>query len=224
MQDDEGQIAEAHSVCAGLDYPGSGPEHAHLAGERPRAFCRRHRRGGAGRVPAGRAWRGSSRRSRPRTRSRGCWPQARTQHRSTGLPLGRGDKDLAEVLSSGRERASASPTPSGEREARRADALPHGRLPRPRGPRGRSARPTPTAGPTSSSSGSRSPTRWPTGPSSRPPAPRRCGGRHARRRPARGRGRPRRARPGRAHVLREPRLRAAPRPRRPTSPPPGRAA
>ncbi len=30
MQDEEGQIAEAHSVSAGLDYPGSGPEHAWL--------------------------------------------------------------------------------------------------------------------------------------------------------------------------------------------------
>lgn len=30
MQDDDGQIAEAHSVSAGLDYPGSGPQHAWL--------------------------------------------------------------------------------------------------------------------------------------------------------------------------------------------------
>ena len=30
MQDSEGQIAEAHSVSAGLDYPGSGPQHAWL--------------------------------------------------------------------------------------------------------------------------------------------------------------------------------------------------
>ncbi len=30
MQDEEGQILEAHSVSAGLDYPGSGPEHAWL--------------------------------------------------------------------------------------------------------------------------------------------------------------------------------------------------
>ena len=30
LQDDEGQIVEAHSVSAGLDYPGSGPEHAFL--------------------------------------------------------------------------------------------------------------------------------------------------------------------------------------------------
>jgi tryptophan synthase beta chain len=30
MQDEEGQITEAHSVSAGLDYPGAGPEHAFL--------------------------------------------------------------------------------------------------------------------------------------------------------------------------------------------------
>jgi tryptophan synthase beta chain len=31
LQDEEGQILEAHSISAGLDYPGIGPEHAHLA-------------------------------------------------------------------------------------------------------------------------------------------------------------------------------------------------
>jgi len=30
LQDDNGQIAHAHSISAGLDYPGVGPEHAHL--------------------------------------------------------------------------------------------------------------------------------------------------------------------------------------------------
>ena len=30
LQDEDGQIQEAHSVSAGLDYPGVGPEHAHL--------------------------------------------------------------------------------------------------------------------------------------------------------------------------------------------------
>ena len=30
LQDDEGQILEAHSVSAGLDYPGVGPEHAYF--------------------------------------------------------------------------------------------------------------------------------------------------------------------------------------------------
>lgn len=31
LQDEFGQVSEAHSVSAGLDYPGVGPEHAHLA-------------------------------------------------------------------------------------------------------------------------------------------------------------------------------------------------
>jgi tryptophan synthase beta chain len=31
LQDDAGQVREAHSISAGLDYPGVGPEHAHLA-------------------------------------------------------------------------------------------------------------------------------------------------------------------------------------------------
>ena len=30
LQDEHGQIAEAHSISAGLDYPGVGPEHSHL--------------------------------------------------------------------------------------------------------------------------------------------------------------------------------------------------
>jgi tryptophan synthase beta chain len=30
MQDEDGQVLEAHSVSAGLDYPGTGPQHAHL--------------------------------------------------------------------------------------------------------------------------------------------------------------------------------------------------
>jgi tryptophan synthase beta chain len=35
LQDPDGQILEAHSIAAGLDYPGVGPEHAHL-----RDLCR----------------------------------------------------------------------------------------------------------------------------------------------------------------------------------------
>jgi tryptophan synthase beta chain len=31
LQDEFGQVMEAHSISAGLDYPGVGPEHAHLA-------------------------------------------------------------------------------------------------------------------------------------------------------------------------------------------------
>jgi tryptophan synthase beta chain len=33
LQDEDGQIREAHSISAGLDYPGAGPEHAQLAAE-----------------------------------------------------------------------------------------------------------------------------------------------------------------------------------------------
>jgi tryptophan synthase beta chain len=36
MQNEAGQILEAHSISAGLDYPGIGPEHAYL-GELGRA-------------------------------------------------------------------------------------------------------------------------------------------------------------------------------------------
>jgi tryptophan synthase beta chain len=31
MQDEWGQVSEAESISAGLDYPGVGPEHSHLA-------------------------------------------------------------------------------------------------------------------------------------------------------------------------------------------------
>ena len=31
MQDEDGQILEPYSLSAGLDYPGIGPQHAHLA-------------------------------------------------------------------------------------------------------------------------------------------------------------------------------------------------
>jgi tryptophan synthase beta chain len=33
LQDEYGQVLEAHSISAGLDYPGSGPEHAWLRDE-----------------------------------------------------------------------------------------------------------------------------------------------------------------------------------------------
>jgi len=30
LQDEDGQVVEAHSISAGLDYPGVGPEHSYL--------------------------------------------------------------------------------------------------------------------------------------------------------------------------------------------------
>ena len=41
LQDDDGQTAAVHSVSAGLDYPGVGPEHSHVEGHRPRALHQR---------------------------------------------------------------------------------------------------------------------------------------------------------------------------------------
>jgi tryptophan synthase beta chain len=38
MQDEDGQILEAHSISAGLDYPGTGPEHAHLRDSRRASY------------------------------------------------------------------------------------------------------------------------------------------------------------------------------------------
>ncbi|HWC26009.1 MAG TPA: tryptophan synthase subunit beta [Solirubrobacteraceae bacterium] len=99
MQDGDGQVTEAHSVSAGLDYPGSGPEHAHLRdsgraryvavedADAVRAFCEV-------------------------TRLEGIIPALETAHalhyalhadgdgsqRDLVCLSGRGDKDLAEVL------------------------------------------------------------------------------------------------------------------------------
>ncbi len=41
--DDDGQIIETHSVSAGLDYPGVGPEHAFLADSGRAQYVRHHR-------------------------------------------------------------------------------------------------------------------------------------------------------------------------------------
>ena len=69
LQDDDGQILEGHSISAGLDYPGVGPEHSWLQGHRPRHLCAGDRQGGARRLPALHRSRASSRRSSPPTRS-----------------------------------------------------------------------------------------------------------------------------------------------------------
>jgi tryptophan synthase beta chain len=100
MQDDDGQVTEAHSVSAGLDYPGSGPEHAHLRDSG------RARYAAVSDADAVRAF-------RQVTRLEGIIPALETAHAlhfalhedggGSQLDLvclsGRGDKDLAEVLS-----------------------------------------------------------------------------------------------------------------------------
>ncbi|HEY7836500.1 MAG TPA: tryptophan synthase subunit beta [Solirubrobacteraceae bacterium] len=97
MQDEEGQIVEAHSISAGLDYPGTGPQHAYLRDSgRARYVAVTDREALAA--------------FREVTRREGIIPALETAHalawvlaQSEGeLDLvclsGRGDKDLAEVL------------------------------------------------------------------------------------------------------------------------------
>ncbi|MEY2515641.1 MAG: tryptophan synthase beta chain [bacterium] len=99
MQDDDGQVTEAHSVSAGLDYPGSGPEHAYL---RDSGRARYVAVGDADALAA----------FREVTRLEGIIPALETSHAlhyalhgdggDSTLDLiclsGRGDKDLAEVI------------------------------------------------------------------------------------------------------------------------------
>jgi tryptophan synthase beta chain len=97
MQDEEGQILEAHSISAGLDYPGAGPEHA---------FLRDSGRASYFAVTDTQALAAF----REVTRLEGIIPALETAHalawvlsrRDGELDLvclsGRGDKDLAEVL------------------------------------------------------------------------------------------------------------------------------
>ncbi len=97
MQDEDGQIIEAHSVSAGLDYPGAGPQHAYL------------RDSGRARYEAV-SDREALAAFREVTRLEGIIPALETAHalawtlaQTEGeLDLvclsGRGDKDLAEVL------------------------------------------------------------------------------------------------------------------------------
>jgi tryptophan synthase beta chain len=100
MQDEEGQIVQAHSISAGLDYPGAGPQHAYLrdSGRARYAAVTDTQALEAFRVLA---------------RLEGIIPALETAHalawvlaqEEGELDLvclsGRGDKDLAEVLAAG---------------------------------------------------------------------------------------------------------------------------
>jgi tryptophan synthase beta chain len=100
MQDEEGQIVQAHSISAGLDYPGAGPQHAYL------------RDSGRARYVAVTDAQALSA-FRELARLEGIIPALETAHalawvlaqEEGELDLvclsGRGDKDLAEVLGAG---------------------------------------------------------------------------------------------------------------------------
>ena len=97
MQDEEGQIIEAHSISAGLDYPGTGPQHAHLRDTGRARYVA---------VPD----RAALAAFRELARLEGIIPALETAHALAWVLAqphgeldlvclsGRGDKDLAEVL------------------------------------------------------------------------------------------------------------------------------
>jgi tryptophan synthase beta chain len=100
IADDEGQILEAHSVSAGLDYPGVGPEHAWLRDSGRASYVAVTDRDALaafhelsrleGIIPA------------LETSHAFAWLLAEGETGQTGFDIvclsGRGDKDLAEVL------------------------------------------------------------------------------------------------------------------------------
>ena len=68
LQDADGQVVETHSIAAGLDYPGVGPEHAYLKDAGLARYVSATDERGARRASRrSRAPRGSCRRSSPRT-------------------------------------------------------------------------------------------------------------------------------------------------------------
>jgi tryptophan synthase beta chain len=111
LQDEEGQILEAHSVSAGLDYPGVGPEHAYLRDTGRVCYV------AVSDAEALAAFRRV-------TELEGILPALEPAHAlawlmanpSAGISLvtlsGRGDKDLAEVLALEEAAAERGPMPN----------------------------------------------------------------------------------------------------------------
>ena len=97
LADAEGQILEAHSVSAGLDYPGVGPEHAHLRDSGRATYVGRPTRRRCAPSASSRGSRGSSPRSSPAMRSPGCSRTAGGDGFDVLTLCGRGDKDMDEV-------------------------------------------------------------------------------------------------------------------------------
>ena len=95
----EGQITEAHSISAGLDYPGIGPEHAFLHDVGRVTYLSATDEDALDAFQPARAWRGSCRRWNSPTPWRG-WARGRIVGPDGVIVLnlsGRGDKDLATV-------------------------------------------------------------------------------------------------------------------------------
>ena len=100
LQDADGQVQPAHSVSAGLDYPGVGPEHAFLK-DTGRVLYEAVKDRDALEAFAGRSrLRGFCRRSKARMRLRGSGASGHWSEDDIVISLsGRGDKDVAMVPS-----------------------------------------------------------------------------------------------------------------------------
>ena len=178
LQDDHGQVQEAESISAGLDYPGVGPEHAHLAdigraryesvtdAEVLDAFQLLSRTEGI--IPALESAHALAWVSRARQELAG---------KTVLLNLsGRGDKDVAQVAEILGGAVMGTPREAPARAARRRPQAARS----PTSPAGcattgsTSSGPTTTPAPTPSRSASPSPTRSWTAPPSRPPPTPRC--------------------------------------------------
>jgi tryptophan synthase beta chain len=99
LADEDGQVADAHSISAGLDYPGVGPEHAWLRDSGRARYVTATDEEALGAF-------------RRLTRTEGIIPALEPAHALARVPeldaelvlvclSGRGDKDLAEVLAAG---------------------------------------------------------------------------------------------------------------------------
>ena len=101
--DDDGQILEGHSISAGLDYPGIGPEHSWLH-ESGRSNISTHRQRGAGRLSACSKLEGIIPALEPSHALAKVFelaPQKPRDHLMVMNMCGRGDKDIftvAEIL------------------------------------------------------------------------------------------------------------------------------
>ena len=100
MQDEDGQITEAHSISAGLDYPGVGPEHAWLRDSGRARYEAVTDEQALAAFRAARRARGDHPGARVRARDRlgAREPAADADALDLVCLSGRGDKDLAEVL------------------------------------------------------------------------------------------------------------------------------
>ena len=101
MQDEDGQTCDVHSVSAGLDYPGVGPEHSYWKDSRPSAIHQLPRRRSAGGVQSAGAHRrnfaGAGKFARRLPKAIELAAKRPKDEIVVVCLSGRGDKDAAEI-------------------------------------------------------------------------------------------------------------------------------